>query len=148
MQYELPDGSKRSYRVLKVLGSAAKLRTFGTRTRTTVSKYFGDQYKTVLKWPNMPCLWLGPWEKDIYIPVEFCRITAKSLPFGHQLEKHIFNMTAQQGQGDRVEVGANSKGLRENRKASDVVELSVCPICREDLFTDPVLTGPAKSYQI
>ena len=129
VQYELPDGSKGSYPVLKVLGSAAKLWIPGTSntvslkildgsaakmripyTSTTVSNHFRDHYRKVLEWPNMPCLWLGSRDKAIYIPVEFCRITAKSLPFVHKLEEHIFNMIAQQGQGEvEVEVGANSK---------------------------------------
>ena len=131
--YKLPDGSKRSKRVLKILGPAAVLRI--PDPNVTVSEFFRDQFMKTLEWPNMPCFWLGSWEKATYIPVEFCSMT-----FGHKLEEHIFNMIAQQGPGDRAAAVTTSKDMQKNRKASDVVELSKCPICQEDSFTDPVVT--------
>ena len=78
VRYELPNGSKRGYRVLKVLEAASKLRI--PDLNQTVMEYFKTQYKKGLQFPNMPCLWLGSREKTIYIPVEFCSMTAQPLP--------------------------------------------------------------------
>ena len=143
VRYELPDGSKRSYRVRKVLGSAAEQRI--PDTNVTVFEHFKDQYRMILKYPNMPCLWLGSKKKAIYVPVEFCRMSSKPLPrrkaiYGHEMEEHISKIFAQQGKGERADAEASSQGFRENRKASEVVELSKCPICQDDCFTDPVVT--------
>ena len=143
VRYELPDGSKRSYRVRKVLGSAAEQRI--PDTNVTVFEHFKDQYRMILKYPNMPCLWLGSKEKAIYVPVEFCRMSSKPLPrgkatYGHKMEEHISKIFAQQGKGERADAGSSSQGFRENRKASDVVELSKCPVCQDNCFTDPVVT--------
>ena len=64
---------------------------------------------------------------------------SKGLSPDHKLEGHIYNIITQQGQSDTAE-GATSKSSQKNWKASDVIELSKCPICQEDCFTDPVVT--------
>ena len=104
----IPDGSQKSSRVSKIFKLASKLRIPGTST--TVSEYFRDQYRTILKWPNMPCIRLSSNEKEMYIPVEFCRMTTKPLPGktgspGHKLEENLFNVIAKQGQGGTGDAG-------------------------------------------
>ena len=80
VQYKLCNGSKRSGRVLKVLGPAAVVRI--PDPNVTVSEFFRYQYRKILEWPNMPCFLLGSWEKATYIPVELCCMIAKSSPLG------------------------------------------------------------------
>ena len=85
VRYELPNGSKRGYRVLKVLEPASKL--IIPDLKVTVLQYFKNQYKKTLQFPNMPCLWLGSREKTIYIPVEFCCMTSQPLPRNKTLQE-------------------------------------------------------------
>ena len=38
-----------------------------------------------LKFPNLPCLWLGSTTKTIYIPLEFCNVMSQPLPTNKSL---------------------------------------------------------------
>ena len=46
----------------------------------TVQEYFQKQYGVVLRFPNMPCLWVGPKQKTIYVPMEFCSMEKQPMP--------------------------------------------------------------------
>ena len=116
VRYELPNGSKRGYRVLKVLEPASKL--IIPDLKVTVLQYFKNQYKKTLQFPNMPCLWLGSREKTIYIPVEFCCMTSQPLPRNKTLQD---DATAKMIRGTAVNPLDRQKkilaGLKENNQA-------------------------------
>jgi eukaryotic translation initiation factor 2C len=46
----------------------------GGEIQCTVQKYFADNYERQLKYPDLPCLHVGPSNKNIFIPMELCRI--------------------------------------------------------------------------
>ena len=45
----------------------------------TKEKYFLDTYNVKLKHPGLPCLLLGPINKNIYIPMELCMMMAQPM---------------------------------------------------------------------
>ena len=42
----------------------------GREVDCTVQNYFADTYQIRLQYPNLPCLHVGPQDKNIYIPLE------------------------------------------------------------------------------
>merc|ERR1719481_2164045 len=46
----------------------------------TVAEYFKSTHGVELRYPNMPCLWVGPKQKSIYIPMEFCHMDKQPMP--------------------------------------------------------------------
>ncbi|XP_075233005.1 protein argonaute-2-like isoform X4 [Lycorma delicatula] len=84
VEYEIPNqpDSKRTYKVNRVLGSSINQRfdlveKVGDAQRTkniSVGQYL-HQYKNFrLRYPNMPCLHVGPSQRNIFVPVELCTI--------------------------------------------------------------------------
>ena len=51
----------------------------------TVEQYYKKQYGVVLRLPNMPCLWVGPKQKTIYVPMEFCSMEKQPMPLKKKL---------------------------------------------------------------
>ena len=136
VKYELPDGSKRRYRVSKVVGPADTQRIPGLDI--TVADFFRDNYRTILEWPKMPCLLMGSNENPI--PVEFCCLTGKPPPLteaysGHKMDEHLLSLFT-----PKDEAQGRFLALEQDINATDVVDLSRCPICQDDCFTDPVAT--------
>jgi eukaryotic translation initiation factor 2C len=70
----------RQYRVNDITTKTASEQTFPLTTEggdvvsCTVQKYFADTYQIHLQYPHLPCLHVGPKDKNIYIPMECCRI--------------------------------------------------------------------------
>ena len=83
VKYELPNGSKREYRCNGVKDPATTLEI--PDLKKTVQQYFKEQYDVKLKFPNLPCLWLGSTTKTIYIPLEFCNVMSQPLPTNKSL---------------------------------------------------------------
>ena len=136
VKYELPDGSKRRYRVSKVVGPADKQRIPGFDI--TVADYFRYHYRTVLEWPKMPCLFVVSKENLIFVPVEFCRLTGKPPPLtednsGHKMDEHLLSLFTPKDFLD-------SLVLEQGTNAAYEVGLSRCPVCQEDCFIDPIVT--------
>ncbi|XP_068244713.1 protein argonaute-2-like [Palaemon carinicauda] len=48
--------------------------TTQTTTQCTVEKYFMMQYNKRLRYPALNCLKVGPQTRNIYLPIEFCKI--------------------------------------------------------------------------
>merc|ERR1712240_441974 len=69
---------KRQYRVNGLRKSASK--EIITDLNLTVAEYFKTTHGVELKYPNMPCLWVGPKQKTIYIPMEFCHMDKQPMP--------------------------------------------------------------------
>ncbi|XP_014671419.1 PREDICTED: protein argonaute-2-like isoform X2 [Priapulus caudatus] len=73
---------KRKYRVIGLTRNPAATEKFplevapGKTEQCTVSKYFKDTYKCVLKYPNLPCLHVGNPARNTYLPIEVCNIVA------------------------------------------------------------------------
>ena len=51
----------------------------------TVEQYYKNQYGVVLRLPNMPCVWVGPKQKTIYVPMEFCSMEKQPMPLKKKL---------------------------------------------------------------
>ena len=45
-----------------------------------MAEYFKKTHEVDLKFPNLPCLWVGPKQKTIYIPMEFCNMDKQPMP--------------------------------------------------------------------
>jgi len=84
VRYELPtkDGiRKRQYRVLEVRRKSAKDEMITVDGKNiSVVRYFLTQYGVELKFPNLPCLWVGARDKSTFIPMEFCSMLAQAMP--------------------------------------------------------------------
>ena len=78
IRYELPNGWKRQYRCNGLVETPRKQKI--PDLNTTVEKYFLDTYKVRLSHPKLPCLWLGPTNKTIYIPMELCMMVSQPMP--------------------------------------------------------------------
>ena len=48
--------------------------------KISVADYFKNKHEVELKYPNIPCLWVGPKQKTIYIPMEFCHMDKQPMP--------------------------------------------------------------------
>jgi len=78
VRYELPNGNKRQYKCNGLVEPARKLKI--PDLNKTVEKYFWEMYKVKLSHPLLPCLWLGPTNKTIYIPMEMCTMISQHMP--------------------------------------------------------------------
>ena len=96
IRYEMPtlEGGvrKRQYRVLEMRRKSADQEMItireenGTETKISVADYIKQQYGIQLKFPKLPCLWVGSRAKTTYIPVEFCTMLSQPLPKRKNLE--------------------------------------------------------------
>ena len=51
----------------------------------SVQEYFQKTYNVSLKFPNMPCVWVGAKQKTIYVPMEFCSMEKQPMPLKKKL---------------------------------------------------------------
>ena len=96
VKYEMPTSEggmrKRQYRVLELRRKPANQELItlkeedGKEVKVSVADYFKQQYGVELKWPGLPCLWVGSRDKTTYIPVEFCTMMSQPLPKRKKLE--------------------------------------------------------------
>eukprot|EP00092_Neocalanus_flemingeri_P034497 GFUD01037510.1.p1 GENE.GFUD01037510.1~~GFUD01037510.1.p1 ORF type:complete len:930 (+),score=334.94 GFUD01037510.1:83-2872(+) len=78
VRYELPNGSKRQYKCNGFVNPANK--QIIPDLKQTVEQFFQATHKVRLSYPGLPCLWLGPVTKTIYIPMELCIMMAQPMP--------------------------------------------------------------------
>eukprot|EP00092_Neocalanus_flemingeri_P007368 GFUD01007955.1.p1 GENE.GFUD01007955.1~~GFUD01007955.1.p1 ORF type:complete len:1043 (+),score=306.14 GFUD01007955.1:186-3314(+) len=82
VKYVLPSKDdkviKRQYRVNGFRKSATK--EIIPDLKISVAEYFKETHGVDLKYPNLPCLWVGPKQKTIYIPMEFCKMDKQPMP--------------------------------------------------------------------
>jgi len=90
VKYEVPDKNgvrKRQYRVNDVRKLAAsKELIWVDDARLSIVQYFKKQYDLDLKYPNLPCLWVGSRDKTTYIPMEFCTLLSQPMPRKKKLQ--------------------------------------------------------------
>jgi len=66
---------KRQYRVEKLTRKTASQISFDCDgKKVSIAQYFKSQYNYQLKYPNLPCIWVSPKEKNTFIPMEVCHI--------------------------------------------------------------------------
>lgn len=73
IQYELPGQptTKRTYRVNKLVNSARENKfCLEDQTLYSVEQYFLQIKKYTIKYPTLPCLWVGSQKNSIYLPAE------------------------------------------------------------------------------
>ena len=51
----------------------------------SVQEYFQKTYNVSLKFPNMPCVWVGSKQKTIFVPMEFCSMDKQPMPIKKKL---------------------------------------------------------------
>merc|ERR1719369_2054177 len=81
VKYVLPSKDKvhkRQYRVNGLKNPANK--EIIPDLKINVAEYFKQTHEVDLKYPNLPCLWVGPKQKTIYIPMEFCSMDKQPMP--------------------------------------------------------------------
>uniref|UniRef100_A0A1B6E7E6 Uncharacterized protein n=1 Tax=Clastoptera arizonana TaxID=38151 RepID=A0A1B6E7E6_9HEMI len=79
VEYELPNqpNSRRTYKVHKLEKPAGEARfTLENNSTMTVGEYFAKEKRILLKFPAMPCVHVGNEKKNIFLPIEFCKIQA------------------------------------------------------------------------
>ncbi|CAL4066194.1 unnamed protein product, partial [Meganyctiphanes norvegica] len=71
----------RTYKISDIGEAGADRQTFpitdeatGKTSSCTVQNYFKQRYNINLKYPKLNCLKVGPVARNIYIPIEFCKI--------------------------------------------------------------------------
>ncbi|CAI8030664.1 Protein argonaute-2 (Fragment), partial [Geodia barretti] len=70
----------RQYKVDNVPSKTASEQTFtltldnGQEVERTVERYFADTYNIKLRYPNLPCLHVAAKNKNVYLPLECCKI--------------------------------------------------------------------------
>lgn len=77
VEYEIPNmpHTKRTYKFVKVKDSCDRQRfKLSSGEELTVGEYFCREKKIRLRFPHMPCIQVGNEKKEIYLPIEFCRI--------------------------------------------------------------------------
>ena len=103
IKYEVPcsDGGirKRQYRVLEVRKNPANQEMINVDgTPVSVADYFKSMYGIQLKFPKLPCLWVGSRDKTTYIPMEFCTMISQPMPRKKKLQDdavaNMIKMTA------------------------------------------------------
>ncbi|XP_076281577.1 argonaute 2 isoform X2 [Lasioglossum baleicum] len=81
VQYEIPGqpNSKRTYRVNELVECPRRNRfALENGQMCTVEQYFAQQKNFRLKYPELPCLWVGSRtnQRRIHLPIELCTIVA------------------------------------------------------------------------
>ena len=112
----------RKYKVNGVTRESARDRTFplDNGTQCTVERYFAENYAP-LKYPHLPCLHVGSPQRNIFIPLELCKIVG-----GQRCAKKLTDMqTAQM--------------IRHTAQPADVRERRIKSIVNEAKFNDDPL---------
>lgn len=77
VEYEITNQphTKRTFKFVKVKDSCDKQRfKLTSGEEITVGEYFLREKRVRLRFPFMPCIQVGNEKKEIYLPIEFCRI--------------------------------------------------------------------------
>ena len=90
VKYEVPDKNgvrKRQYKINDVRKLSASKEVISVDGEViSIVKYFKKQYDLDLKYPNLPCLWVGARDKTTYIPMEFCTLVSQPMPRKKKLQ--------------------------------------------------------------
>lgn len=77
IRYEIPNqpATRRTARVNGIKESARDISfVLDNGTKKTVYQYFQEDKRYTLRYPTMPCIWVGSREKNVCFPAEFCTI--------------------------------------------------------------------------
>ena len=113
----------RKYKVNDVTRESAHDRTFplDDGTKCTVENYFAKNYKP-LKYPHLPCLHVGSPQRNVFIPLELCKIVG-----GQRCVKKLTDIQT-------------AKMIRHTVQPADVRERRVNGIVKEAKFSaDPLV---------
>ena len=115
VRYELPSGIKRQYRCNGFVKPPSSQKI--PELNKTVQQFFLEQHKVKLNHPGLPCLWVGPVTKTIYIPMELCIMVAQPMP-RHKLlqEEAVSKMIRTTAVSPKERQDRILKGLQMNNK--------------------------------
>ncbi|KAL0270928.1 UNVERIFIED_CONTAM: hypothetical protein PYX00_008198 [Menopon gallinae] len=95
VQYMLPNdqGSKRVYRVNGVRENPAIEEVFEVNnSRLNVVQYYKNFKNYTVRYPKLPCLWVGSLNNKIYVPIELCSILPGQVRNGKLTDDQTRNM--------------------------------------------------------
>ena len=140
---------KRNYKVngLKKPPSKEIIQDLGK----TVQQYFLETYKVVLKFPNMPCVWVGSKQKTIYVPMEFCSMEKQPMPIKKKLPDDAI---AKMIRATAVKPEDRQKKILDGLKKNNAMykndpyakEFGICVAGEMSKLTGRVLNAPIIEY--
>nr|AIY24303.1 Argonaute 2 [Laodelphax striatellus] len=80
VEYQIPNrtDTKRTYKVNKLMKNSVEqrftLEKDNKKVEMTVGEYFQREKKCSLQFPYLPLVWIGPQNKEFYVPMEMCTI--------------------------------------------------------------------------
>ncbi|XP_059482470.1 protein argonaute-2-like [Neocloeon triangulifer] len=99
VEYEIPHiaNSKRVYRVVDVVQAASQQKFTldmpnGGKQQLTVAAYYEREKRCRLQYPYWPCLHVGSKDRQIYVPMELCKIAPNQVTIKKLDEEQTRNM--------------------------------------------------------
>ena len=110
----------RKYKVNDVTRKSAREQTFplDDGKTSTVEDYFASKHGVQLKYPHLPCLHVGPPQRNIFIPMEVCKIVG-----GQRCVKKLTDIQT-------------AKMIRQTAQPADERERTIRDIMRKTKFND------------
>ena len=142
--------TKRHYRIARFIKECAREKKFTNSDgqSITVEKYFTNQYRIRLQYPELPLIQLLPKEKNIFLPIEVCYVIGGE----HYKKKLDPQATADMVRAcakpapdrlkDITQIGANC-GLNKDT-TTQAFGINVCPTLTE--VTGRILPAPKVGY--
>jgi len=156
VKYEVPDKNgvrKRQFRINDVRKlEACKEKIHVDGELLSIVQYFKKQYDLDLKYPNLPCLWVGGRDKTTYIPMEFCTLVSQPMPRKKKLQDDaIANMIRQTAIKPLERQKKIMEGLKANNKMYQedpyAKEFGISLSGTMTKLTGRILTPPSIEYK-
>ena len=156
VKYEVPDKNgvrKRQFRINDVRKlEACKEKILVDGELLSIVQYFKKQYDLDLKYPNLPCLWVGGRDKTTYIPMEFCTLVSQPMPRKKKLQDDaIANMIRQTAIKPLERQKKIMEGLKANNKMYQedpyAKEFGISLSGTMTKLTGRILTPPSIEYK-
>lgn len=115
----------RTYKVLEVGEYGADRQTFpletapGKTKQCTVLEYFRTKYQRTLQYPSLNCLRVGPPTRNIYIPIECCKIAKGQKVQGKLNDKEAANFIRNTAKAPYQRMTHITKMVQHQRFSSD-----------------------------
>ncbi|XP_065346101.1 protein argonaute-2-like [Cloeon dipterum] len=99
IEYEIPQlaNSKRVYRVNDVVQAPSRQRFYldtpnGQKRQVTVAEYYKTEKRYEIRHPHWPCLHVGSKDRNIFVPMELCKVMPKQVSIKKLNEVQTSNM--------------------------------------------------------
>ncbi|XP_065346670.1 protein argonaute-2-like [Cloeon dipterum] len=156
VEYKIPHlaNSKRVYRVNDVVQAPSRQRFYldtpnGQKRQVTVAEYYKTEKRYEIRHPHWPCLHVGSKDRNIFVPMELCKVMPKQVSIKKLNEVQTSNMV-------RAAVTKPKDRKEKIMEAFDSLDLTNSLCLREfDIKVEPqmtqvegrVLNPPALKYR-